>query len=668
MTSYNKNPQIAVESPPSGREARVSWPQWSRFCRTETAILLIGLLCLIVGKFLFMRRENAESWLLEIFVASRRDVLFFGFIYLLFIGLYLIRCSPLVARLNLILAILVTLWSFVNIGWLFASSVQLQPGIFRILITGFGEHWPLVQAHIQSRWLMFIFLGLIFLMVLIYFFWKLVWPKPVSMLRRPKVIRALVIIFLLALLIAIGPAIEAKADIDFKTEALCFSSHWYALTVPFRNTNERPLGNRKIHYAGERNVVMPANIAGNRPNVVLILLESVPYCETSLANPQFDTTPHLQNLAAEGVEFQTTRVVIPQTTKAFWTVFTGTRPMIESTFLEAVPAETPYESLASILARAGYRCGFFEMSKGSFECGPGLFWNLSFEWAWFRENMEDPSVHLGRLGGDDCRAIEPAFQWAVQQESPFFLAMISTVAHHPFMVPSEFGEPQTDMYANYQKAVKYTDYFLGEICQQLKTLGLEDNTLLCVLGDHGISFRNDFDSARWVPYEELIAVPWVVRWPGKVAAGQKIDSPCSQMDVAPTLLSLMGFDVSQAGFEGLDALGDVPEDRRLYFSSWYDNSPRGYIESGQKFVYWPYLDKVVMFDLDNDSKELKSIPVAPELSHAVISSVIEWQNQSLISFEPTRFTEQFLFNHWKTFSAGGKAWAYYVTADDSHTK
>lgn len=63
-------------------------------------------------------------------------------------------------------------------------------------------------------------------MALIYFFWKLVWPKPVSMLRRPKVIRAMVIIVLLALLVAIGPAIEAKADIDFKTEALCFSSHW----------------------------------------------------------------------------------------------------------------------------------------------------------------------------------------------------------------------------------------------------------------------------------------------------------------------------------------------------------------------------------------------------------------------------------------------------------
>lgn len=70
--------------------------------------------------------------------------------------------------------------------------------------------------------------------------------------------------------------------------------------------------------------------------------------------------------------------------------------------------------------------------------------------------------------------------------------MISTVAHHPFMVPSEFGEPHADIDANYQQAVKYTDYFLGQICRQLKELDLEDNTLLCVLGDHGVSFRNEF--------------------------------------------------------------------------------------------------------------------------------------------------------------------------------
>lgn len=63
-----------------------------------------------------MRWENPESWFLKLFIASRRDILFFGFVYLLFIGLYLIRCSPLVARLNLILAILVTLWAFVNVG------------------------------------------------------------------------------------------------------------------------------------------------------------------------------------------------------------------------------------------------------------------------------------------------------------------------------------------------------------------------------------------------------------------------------------------------------------------------------------------------------------------------------------------------------------------------
>ena len=77
MTSYNKNPQIAVGSPIHGHPAGDSRSQWNRFCRTETAILLIGLLCLIIGKFLFLRRENTDTWLLDLVVITRRDIIFF---------------------------------------------------------------------------------------------------------------------------------------------------------------------------------------------------------------------------------------------------------------------------------------------------------------------------------------------------------------------------------------------------------------------------------------------------------------------------------------------------------------------------------------------------------------------------------------------------------------
>ena len=95
---------------------------------------------------------------------------------------------------------------------------------------------------------------------------------------------------------------------------------------------------------------------------------------------------------------------------------------------DAYSEAKPYESLATILGRTGYRTAFFEMSKGNFECAPGFFSNMGFDWAWFRENLEDPSAYIGYLGGDDCRMIEPAFEWIKAGARPFFLLMITSVA------------------------------------------------------------------------------------------------------------------------------------------------------------------------------------------------------------------------------------------------
>ena len=160
------------------------------------------------------------------------------------------------------------------------------------------------------------------------------------------------------------------------------------------------------------------------------------------------------------------------------------------------------------------------MSKGSFECGPGFFTNLGFDWVWFRENLGDESAHLGYLSGDDCRMIEPAMEWLMAQPGAAILAMITSVSHDPYDVPMWFDEPKEELYDKYLQSLRYTDYFLKQLCHALKERGLEENTILCVLGDHGTSFRSNTGFARWSPCEEVIRVPWLIRWPGRLEAGQ----------------------------------------------------------------------------------------------------------------------------------------------------
>jgi glucan phosphoethanolaminetransferase (alkaline phosphatase superfamily) len=591
------------------------------------------------------------------------DVLFVGAIMVLISFLYVIKPSVSTARCALFISVVVSGWSVLNAGWLMRSGAQLQPGVIKVMLRDFKELWPFVRPFVTgSLWRS---VGLIIVGVVVFGIasYLLIRPRKVVGGRvhhvRWMTAKALVVVALFL----VQSVSKANSEPSFATGVLSFSSHEYALACFLHGGSKNPrptVVTRNIARVGERHVVGPALKSDDLPNIILVLLESISYEATSLCDPALDTMPNLTRLAHEGVEFTLTRVPVAHTTQAYWATLTSSTPIIQAGHIEAVPVAQPYEGLPSLLAKAGYRSAFFEMSKGSFECAPGFFSNLAFDWAWFRENLEDPSAHIGLVSGDDCRMLDPAFKWAMSGSEPFLLMMITTVAHEPYDVPAWFGETKDDLYDKYLQAVRFTDYFIGQLCNRLREHGLENNTLLCVLGDHGSWFRFQLNRARWIPYEEIIRVPWVIHWPGHIQAGQKIDWPCSQLDVAPTILKLIGFDIIGSGFEGKDAFTPSASNRRLYFSTWFADSPLGFVEGNRKVVYWPYLDKVFEYNLAVDpDEENPTIPSGGE-TDKIRHDIMNWRQKSQIEIDPKRCTEQLLFSHWQTFSTGSFAGAYYV--------
>jgi glucan phosphoethanolaminetransferase (alkaline phosphatase superfamily) len=625
--------------------------------------LLIAAAWTVGAKLMAVRRHDPGNvWVAWADVALW-DVVFFASVILLFSLLYTYRPAPLFARGGLLVAVLVLLWGVANSAWLMATGVQLQPGILAALGHAPMEFWPIVKTHLMRNLHYAIPIIVTLLAAGVWFVWRLVHPVRVVASQRYHIRRAVVVTGLLFVSLLTQRLCHARSGMGFAGEVLGFSSHWYALVSVVNGGSRHPRAltqSRDLPRAGERQIVPPGGAADGLPNVALVLLESVPWTVTSLADAQQQTTPNLLQVASEGTEFVLTRVPVPHTTKAFWSVLTGTTPDVQPDAAEAVLMDEPYEALPSILARSGYRSAFFEMSKGTFECAPGFFSNLGFRWAWFRENLEDPSANLGYFGGDDCKMIEPMFRWVERGSQPFFLMMITSAAHDPYEVPEWFGEARQNPYENYLQAVRYTDYFLGRFCEQLRERGLEENTILCVLGDHGETFREHSRTTRWAPYEELIRVPWVVRWAGRVERGARVEWPCSQLDVAPTLLNLIGFDVSDAGFEGKDAFEPSPADRRLFYASWLADSPFGFVEGHRKWVYWPYTDAVFVYDLLIDPDEESPVAVVGREKDRIVDELVRWRLSSHFVIPAKRFRKRLVFDHWQTFSSGRSAWAYYV--------
>lgn len=635
---------------------------YARLPRPENGLLLISFLWTVGVKLLVAREVQIRS-LADLASTLLPDLVFFLGIWAVFVALYLLPGSRWISRLALGASAVVLGWSILNGSWLIATSIQLQPSVLTVLARSPADFFPAVENHLRHKPTVAVLIVATMLVGVGWLVWRLIVPAAMVRPRRRQCLMAIGLGALLVLCIGLNGSFQGRAQLGYSGQVLSFSSHWYVLkTIVAGLRSASTDGTAAPHWvrAGQRKIGLPPMLRETKPNVVVILLESVSHRVSSFHRAESELTPNLMRIAREGVEMVHTRVPVASTTKAYWSALTASMPDSRADAVESVLVEEGYESLATILARDGYRSAFFEMSRGSFECAPGLFQNLGFNWAWFFENLEDPSAQVGYLGGDDFRMIEPMFEWVDSTPTPFLLVTITSVAHDPYELPDWYPhEPGNSPYANYLNAVQFSDAFVGRVMEQLADRGLLENTLFCVMGDHGDSFRPQSKRGRWVPHEEVIRVPWVMRWPRRIQAGQRISSVCSQLDLTPTILGLLGFDITRSGFEGRDVFGATPAPRRMYFWTWYEDSPLGYVEDQAKYIYWPYTDMLYRYDLVLDADEANPSEVAGVEKRQIAEHLLAWRRAREVQISPLRFREAVLYRHWHAFSSGRYAWAYY---------
>ncbi len=131
-------------------------------------------------------------------------------------------------------------------------------------------------------------------------------------------------------------------------------------------------------------------------------------------------------------------------------------------------------------------------------------------------------------------------------QAPFFLYLAHTFPHQPLYASEQFdGKSKAGKFGD---AVEEIDWSVGEILSALEKQGIEDNTLLVFTSDNGPWFEGSpgvFRGRKGQSYEGGFRVPFIVKWPGQVPAGQVSESPIMNLDLFPTLLSLAGVGLPQ---------------------------------------------------------------------------------------------------------------------------
>src|SRR5690606_30930940 len=133
-----------------------------------------------------------------------------------------------------------------------------------------------------------------------------------------------------------------------------------------------------------------------------------------------------------------------------------------------------------------------------------------------------------------------ALQSGFPRDRPLFALWMSTTTHIPFRLPPGHGPDPVDPSARYARALAYLDFAVGEVLRAIRTGPRARPTVVVVVGDHAIPnrplYRNmDRDG---VPSPGQI---WTSLWmagPG-IPRGEVRERPVSQVDLAPTLLSLL---------------------------------------------------------------------------------------------------------------------------------
>jgi arylsulfatase A-like enzyme len=322
--------------------------------------------------------------------------------------------------------------------------------------------------------------------------------------------------------------------------------------------------------------VEPAG-ARPRPNVLLIVMDTVRADHLSCYGYEKPTAPDLERIAAEGVLYEQAISPGSWTLPSHATLFTGLYPRDHHTTAASWKLDDSFTTLAEVLAAEGYATAGFSnnpwVSRGT---------GLTQGFAAFLDMWRDDERSRG---GDDGAALTNELVLDLLaspgRTAPFFVFINYMEPHLPYAPPASFegrfvpssvpraqvealrgwqtprelgyilrvpgfeatGDQLRILGALYDGEIAYLDSKVGELVQALESRGILKDTLLIVTSDHGehLGDHHLMDHKMSV-YDALIRVPLIVRYPGVVPAGVRIRGPVQTNDVFPTVLKLCGIE------------------------------------------------------------------------------------------------------------------------------
>ncbi len=410
-------------------------------------------------------------------------------------------------------------------------------------------------------------------------------------------------------------------------------------------------------------------VAARRPNIVYIMSDELAYYELSHMGNPYIRTPRIDKMAGEGIRFTQALAGAPVCAPLRCSLMTGKHMGHASVRANdgGTPLRAEEQTIASILKELGYATGGFGKwgaggrgstgvpEKHGFDTFFGYYDQVhahSYYPPYLIENSAEvklPGNNGGRSGRtySHYEIINRGLEFIREnKDRPFFCYLPITPPHGMYDIPKD--DPAWQLYKdaewmkdesvskeakNYAAMVSMVDRNVGQVLDLLRELDIEDNTIVFFTGDNGGQdrFRNkehprgffgpnvnprtgvEFRGGKGNLYEGGLRIPFIVRWPGKIEAGQVSDLLFYQPDILPTLAELTTAKVP----EGVDGLSVLP--------TLLGEGTVGRKQKQHEYLYWEYRSQTAvrmknwkavkpgkngaweLYDLDKDISEQNNI-------------------------------------------------------------
>lgn len=440
---------------------------------------------------------------------------------------------------------------------------------------------------------------------------------------------------------------------------------------------------RLLHLALALLATLPLFANSAKPNIIFIFADDWGWGDLSCHGHPYVKTPNIDRLAKEGTDFHRFTVASGVCSPSRTAVMTGHFPArysidghfawVPSNAKRGMPdwLDTKAPLLTRFLQQAGYRTahyGKWHLANDMIPDSPTPAAYGYDDYGAFNCSGEQMPWH------EDAERASAFINASVEQGKPFFINVWLHEPHTPFHTVPKYEWRFRDLDRPdqiYASVLSHADDRVGMLLDTLDRLNIADNTLVIFSSDNGparaagpVELELHYDTATgagWnlggakgitggrkgykaALFEGGIGVPFLARWPGKIAAG-KVDkqSLISAVDLLPTFCELAGADLPQGyrpdGVSFVDVLTGKPMPSRVKPLFWktgarwpaHPSKPDHWVSWAVVHKQWKLvanrdLSHVELYDIASDVAESADLREAkPAVAVALLEKLKAWQ-------------------------------------------